>query len=202
LNYDYVRDLYNLNINGVLTTKGPQNLRESILENQLNRLNIKSLALGFYNSNVFDSTPLNTNYKSYQIDRNKTSPQISVSAQFDNSPIPPDQLKTFNHTVSISPSFFVHLPIQFLNGDNGVFKMNFYKRGSISIQGTATSTLNNLESVIRNQALSILDTYASSVGASRRVRIEDRVERQLQSTEEGFVYTFTISEGCETSRWE
>lgn len=201
LNYDYIRDLYNLNINGVLTTKGVQSSKENILENELKKLNIKSLALGFYNANVSNSTPLNTNYKNYQIDRDKTSPQISISAQFDNSPIPPAGLKTFTHTVSISRSFFVYIPVQFLNGDNGVFRMNFYKRGSISVQGTATSNLSNVESIVRNAALNLLNTYASSVGASRRVRIEDKVERQLQSTEEGFVYTFTISDSCETNRW-
>jgi hypothetical protein len=201
LNYDYTKDLYSLNINGDLTTKGPQSLRNDILENALNRINIKSLALSFYSSKALNSTPLNTNYKSYEINRNKTAPQISISAQFDNSPIPPGGFKTFNHTVSISPSFFIHIPVQFLNGSNGVFKMNFYKRGSISIQGTATSDSPNLEGSVRNQALSFLNTYAASVGASRRVRIEDKVERQLQSTEEGFVYTFTISEGCETARW-
>jgi hypothetical protein len=201
LNYDYTKDLYNLNINGDLTTKGPQSLRNDILEDALNKINIKSLALNFYSTNAINSTPLNTNYKSYQVNRNKTSPQISISAQFDNSPIPPNGFKTFNHTVSISPSFFIHIPVQFLNGNNGVFKMNFYKRGSISIQGTATSDSANLEGAVRNQALSFLNTYASTVGASRRVRIEDKVERQIQSTEEGFVYTFTISDGCETTRW-
>ena len=201
LNYDYVKDLYSLNINGTLTTKGPQSLKENILESQLNQINIKNLALNFYSANVSDSMPLNTNYKSYQVDRDKTSPKISISAQFDNSPIPPNGFKTFNHTISISPSFFVYIPIQFLNGDNGAFRMNFYKRGSVSIQGTATSSSNNLEATVRSQAISLLNTYASSVGATRRVRIEDKVERQLQSTEEGFLYTFTISDGCETTRW-
>lgn len=201
LNYDYIKDLYNLNINGVLTTKGPQNLREDILENALNEINIKSLALDFYNTNVANSTPLNTNYRNYQIDRNKTAPQISIAAQFDNSPIPPEEFKTFNHTVSITPSFFVYIPIQFLNGDNGVFNMNFYKRGSISVQGTATSNSANLESLVRTEALRILDIYASSINATRRVRIEDKVEKQVQSTEQGFVYTFTISDGCETTIW-
>jgi hypothetical protein len=201
LNYDYAKDLYNLNINGVLTAKGPQNLRENILESALSKINVKSLALNFYSANASNSTPLNTNYKSYQIDRNKTAPQISVSAQFDNSPIPPDQFKTFNHTISISPSFFIHIPIQFLNGSNGVFKMNFYKRGSISIQGTATSSSGSLENSVRNQALNFLNNYASSVGARRRLRVEDKIEKQIQSTEEGFLYTFTISETCETNIW-
>jgi hypothetical protein len=201
LNYDYVRDLYNLNINGTLTTKGPQNLRESLLEDKLQQVNIKSLALDFYNSNVSDSSPLNTNYKSYQIDRNKTSPQISISAQFDNSPIPPNGFKSFNHTVSINPSFFIHIPVQFLNGDNGVFRMNFYKRGSVSVQGSAVSSLGNQENLVRNEALKLLNTYASSIGASRRLRTEDRIEKQIESTENGFVYTFTISDSCETIRW-
>jgi hypothetical protein len=201
LNYDYTKDLYDVGINGVLTTNGPQKLRNDILDNELQKINIKNLALSFYNSNASNSTPLNTNYKSYEINRNKTSPQISISAQFDNSPIPPNGFKSFNHSVNISPSFFIHIPIQFLNGSNGVFRMNFYKRGAVSVQGTAISNSPNLESQVRSEALNLLNTYASSVGASRRVRTEDRVERQLQSTEEGFVYNFTVTDGCETTRW-
>jgi hypothetical protein len=199
--YDYVKDLYTLGLNGTLTTKGPQKLREDILENELNKIDIKSLALNFYNTNATNSTPLNTNYTNYKIDRNKTSPQISISAQFDNSPIPPNNFKSFTHTVSINPSFFIHIPIQFKNGDNGVFRMNFYKRGVVSVQGSAVSNLSNLESSVRNEGLKLLDTYASTVRATRRVRVEDRVERQIQSTENGFVYTFTLSDSCETERW-
>lgn len=201
LNYDYVKDLYSLNLNGTLTAKGPQKLREDILEDELKKINVKSLALNFYNTNASNSTPLNTNYTNYKIDRNKTSPQISISAQFDNSTIPPNNFKSFKHTVSINPSFFIHIPVQFLNGDNGVFRMNFYKRGSVSVQGSAVSDLNNQESLVRSQALQLLNTYASTIGASRRLRTEDRVERQVQSTEDGFVYTFTISDSCETIRW-
>lgn len=201
LNYDYVKDLYNLNINGVLTTKGPQVLREDTLEDELKKIDVKSLALNFYNSNVSNSAPLNTNYKSYQIDRNKTSPQISITAQFDNSPIPPAPFKSFQHSVSINPSFFIHIPIQFLNGDNGVFKMNFYKRGSVSVQGTAISDLDNVEGLVRSEALKLLNFYLAKIGSRRTLRIEDKIEKQLQSEENGFVYTFTLSDSCETRIW-
>jgi hypothetical protein len=203
LSYDYPKDLYNLNINGVLTTKGPQSLREGVLENELQKINMKSLAINFYNSNVADSTPLNLNYKSFQVNRNKTSPQISIAAQFDNSPIPPNNFKSFVHNTSISPSFYVHLPIQFLNGDNGVFVMNFYKRGTISVQGTAVSqNSSDLTSSVRTEALRLLDLYASTVGALRRLRTDDKIERQIESTENGYVYTFTITDSCETTIWQ
>lgn len=200
LNYDYPRDLYTLGFNGTLTTLGAQNTRTDVLESALSKINVKALALDFFNKNVTGVANLNVNYKNYEQKRNKTSPEISLSAQFDNSPIPPDGFQTFKYNLSFIPSFYVHDPIQFLNGDNGAFKMNYYKRGSISIKGNATvRTSSNMSSTIRSQAIQILNIYAQKIGASNRLRVDDNVERNLYSTEEGYSYSFSITDTCETT---
>lgn len=201
LNYDYPTDLYTLNFNGTLTSLGPQQSRMPALENELNNINIKALAQNFYQNIVGSSSdPLNPNYKNYEIKKDITNPQITVSAQFDNSPIPPNGFKTFTYNVSINPSFYVHNPVQLLNGDNGAFRMNFYKRGRISIQGQASfgTSMNNV-TLVRSEAEKILNTYAIKMGAKRRLRIEDNIERDLFSTENGYSYNFTLTETCETS---
>jgi len=81
--------------------------------------------------------------------------------------------------------------------------MNFYKRGTISVQGTAVSqNSSDLTSSVRTEALRLLDLYASTVGALRRLRTDDKIERQIESTENGYVYTFTITDSCETTIWQ
>lgn len=201
LNYDYPTDTYTLNFNGTLTTRGSQKNKMQILESELSKINIKSLAQSFYASRVGSSSALlNPNYKSYEIKKDINNPQITISAQFDNSPIPPPGFKSFNYNISITPSIYVFNPVQFLNGDNGAFKMNFYKRGALSINGRATFN-NNFDNsnLVRLEAEKLLNSYAIRINASRRLRTVDKIDRSLFSAEDGYVYTFNLSETCETS---
>lgn len=201
LSYDYPTDLYSLNFNGTLTSRGPQKVRMETLEQELSKINIKSIAQSFYQSMVGStSAPLNVNYKNYDIKKDITNPQITISAQFDNSPIPPPDFKTFNYSVSISPSLNIHNPVQFLNGDNGAFNMNFYKRGQISVQGQASfATSANNVARVRSEAEKILDIYVGKMAGKRRVRIEDNIERDVFSIENGYSYDFTLTDTCETA---
>lgn len=201
LSYDYPTDLYSLNFNGTLTSRGPQKVRMQTLELELSKINIKSIAQNFYQSMVGStSTPLNVNYKNYDIKKDITNPQITISAQFDNSPIPPPDFKTFNYSVSISPSFNIHNPVQFLNGDNGAFNMNFYKRGQVSVQGQASfATSANNVARVRSEAEKILNVYVGQMGGKNRVRVEDNIERDVFSIENGYSYNFTLTDTCETS---
>lgn len=203
LDYDYIKDLYTLNINGTLTTKGPQKLKENILLNAANSLDIKSLASEFYYANATQSSsPLNLNYQRYSRSFDKTNPQVNINASFDNSPIPPEPFTDFRYTISITPSIYSYSPIQFLNGDNGVFNLNFYLRGNISIQGTAITNLSqDLSSTVRAQANNLLNQFKSSLGTSRVLRVEDKIDRKLQKEENGYEYNFTLTESCETTRW-
>ena len=201
LSYDYPTDLYSLNFNGTLTSRGSQKVRMETLESELSKINIKSIAQNFYQVTVGSSSdPLNVNYKNYDIKKDITNPQITISAQFDNSPIPPPGFKTFNYSVSINPSFYIHNPVQFLNGDNGAFDMNFYKRGQISVQGQAsfaTSTSNVTR--VRSEAEKLLNIYVGKMRGLNRVRIEDNIERDVFSIENGYSYNFTLTDTCETS---
>lgn len=201
LSYDYPTDLYSLNFNGTLTSRGPQKVRMETLESELSKINIKSIAQNFYQTMVGStSDPLNVNYKNYDVKKDITNPQITISAQFDNSPIPPPGFKTFNYSVSISPSFYIHNPVQFLNGDNGAFDMNFYKRGQVSVQGQASfATSTNNVTLVRSKAEEILNVYVGKMAGKRRVRIEDNIERDVFSIENGYSYNFTLTDTCETS---
>lgn len=201
LNYDYATDLYTLNFNGTLTSLGSQQARTQILENELSKIDVKSIVQNFFQINVGDnSEPLNPNYKNYEVKRDVTNPQITISAQFDNTPIPPAGFKTFTYNLSISPSFYVHNPIQLLNGDNGAFKMNFYRRGQISIQGQASfATSTNNITLVRTEAEKILNIYAIKMGATARLRTEDNIERDIFSTDNGYNYTFNLTDTCETN---
>lgn len=200
LAYDYPADIYNLSVAGSLTTKGPQTLRMAILETELSNINLPSLAQDFYTSNTSSTAPLNTLFKSYNIDRDYTAPSINVSTSYDNSPVPPDGFMAFKYTISFVPSTSKYAAIQFLDGGNGAFDMNLAQRGSISIAGTATlATNSNGSSTVRDQALQVLNINATQFGASERVRTTDNIKRDLYSTQDGYTYSFTITDTCDTT---
>ena len=200
LAYDYPADIYNLSVAGSLTTKGPQTLRMAILETELSNINLPSLAQDFYTSNTSSTAPLNTLFKSYNIDRDYTAPSINVSTSYDNSPVPPVGFMAFKYTISFVPSTSKYAAIQFLDGGNGAFDMNLAQRGSISIAGTATlATNSNGSSTVRDQALQVLNINATQFGASERVRTTDNIKRDLYSTQDGYTYSFTITDTCDTT---
>ena len=143
---------------------------------------------------------MNTIPKKYQIKRNLTNNNNSynISASFDNSPIPPIvALKAFTWSIDVTPSLFAYYPIQFLNGDNGLFNMNYYKRGKISMKGSALAADNSdYSQQILSQALNIFNNYAASF--SNRVRVESKVTRDQFADESGYKYSFVLTDTCET----
>ena len=138
--------------------------------------------------------------KKYNIKRNLTNNNNSynISASFDNSPIPPiAELKAFTWAIDVTPSLFAYYPIQFLNGDNGLFNMNYYKRGKISMKGSALAADNSdYSQQILSQALNIFNNYAASF--SNRVRVESKVTRDQFADENGYKYSFVLTDTCET----
>jgi hypothetical protein len=195
---EYPTDQVAVNFNGTFTADGPQLQRLPILENELQKINIVPLCQKFYLENVKDaSLPMNVNPKSYKVTRDITQSTINIQASFDNGQFPPSDFKSFTWNVSISPSIRRYNPIQFLNGDNGFFDLNYYNRGKITVQGSAIIASNaDRTNDVRQQALQILNNYAA--GFSSRVRSEDKVDRKLKAEENGYVYNFTLTDTCET----
>ena len=208
IQYDNVRDITTVSVNGTLTARGPQKSRKAQLESALASLNLYNLAQSFFTRYAISKNPnLNKNPENYSITRNQFGPNnevvdsINVSATYSNQYLEESGLIKFEYNLSANPSIDVYLPVQFLDGSNGMFDMNFYKRGTISVNGSALGKTNNLAGTVRSLALSKLNSLASAVGASNRVRTQDNVTYPRES-DDGYVYSFTIEDNCETRKYE
>jgi|688.fasta_scaffold03615_13 hypothetical protein len=203
--YDRVRDIATVTLNGTLTARGSQKLKKQKLEQALASLNFFGLANAFFSQqNSSNSQPLNPNPVNQNITYNKfegTTNQIQFDVEFSNQyPVVDSDILRFDYTLSATPSIDVYTPIQFLNGQNGVFNLNFFKRGVISIQGSALAKSSNISGKIRSLALSKLNNFASQNGLRRNVKIEDNITTPLNS-DGGYTYNFSISENCETTKY-
>jgi hypothetical protein len=206
INEEYLSDKISVSFDGTLTARGPQNVRLPQLEQSLASLNIYNYCNSGYNSSVVGpSTVLNPIPQKYEIKRNLTNNNNSynISAVYDNSPIVPADttvnFKAFSWSINVTPSLNAYFPIQYLNGNNAAFDMNYYKRGKITINGAATVSGNyDYSSSIRAQALNIFNQYKYSIGSTSSIRVEDSVERNQFADENGYTYTFNISDTCET----
>jgi hypothetical protein len=206
VNEEYVTDKISVSFDATLTAKGPQNIRLPQLEQSLSGLNIYNYCNSGYNSSVANpSAVLNRIPQKYEIKRNLTNNNNSynISAVYDNSPtVPVDSsvnFKAFSWSINVTPSLNAYFPIQLLNGNNAAFDMNYYKRGKITINGAATVSGNSdYSSSVRAQALNIFDQYKSNLACSGSTRVEDAVERNKFADENGYTYTFNISDTCET----
>lgn len=198
INNEYITDQISVNFNGTFVARGPQKTRLAALEQELANFNVIPLCQKFYLENVQGpSLPMNTNIKNYKVNRDFNQSTINVQASFDNSQIPPLDFKSFVWNVSIMPSINRYNPIQFLDGSNGYFDLNYYSRGKITVQGSAViAKSGDYTEVVRQQALQILNAYA--LDFSSRVRMEDKVDRKLKAEDNGYIYNFSISDSCET----
>lgn len=203
--YDYVKDITTVGINATITARGPQKNRASLLEAELNKLNLYNLAQSYFSKYAPTKIPkLNQNSTSYSITRNRfdgVTTSIQVSADYSNQYQEENGLIKFDYTLSVNPSIDLYLPVQFLDGTNGMFDMNLYKRGAVSIQGTALGKNAGLQGTVRSLALSKLNSFASSIGAVIKIRTEDNVTRPEKS-DDGYTYSFNITENCETQKYE
>jgi hypothetical protein len=194
---NYITDSATASINGVFIPRGPQATRMQKAEAALSGFNPLPICRAAYLQNItLGSVPLNTNYKSYNVTRDLTTNTIKVNAAFDNSPMPIAGAKQFNWTVSVVPSLWSFYPVQFLNGGNGYFNLNYYKRGKVSLNGTAIYTdSTDYTETVRSNANSLALKY---VGANS-VLVESKVERKTKSEDNGYAYSFNIEYACETT---
>lgn len=201
INYDRIKDITTVTVSGNLTARGPQKDKKQKLKGAYDKLNLFNLANGFFEKNAesknakLNSNPVNSTVTYNQYEDTITS--LSFSSQFSNQFEEVGQLIKFEYTLSVTPSIDVYYPIQFLNGGNGIFDMNFFKRATIGIDGTAIGKSDSLADTVRGLAQSKLSEIISDLGVTSRVIIEDNVSTPLYS-DNGYNYTFSIKENCET----
>jgi hypothetical protein len=201
ITYDYVTDVTNINISGTITARGPQKNRGALLNNALSSINFYSLALDFFNKYakvkkiLLNKNPVRKNITRRKFDETTDAIDFSVSFnnQFENDP----NFTTFEYTLSANPSIEVYTPIQFEDGANGVFDLDFFRRGSISIQGSATSISNNLSEQVRNKARGKLIQFGGELDFKDFIITEDNVTSPTYF-DNGYIYNFNISMNCET----
>ena len=204
INYDRVKDITSVTVNGTLTARGPQKDKKSKLTAAFNKLNLFSLANSFFEKNAESkNAKLNSNPSNSTVTYNQyenTVLSLSFSAQFSNQFEENGQIIKFEFTLSVTPSIEVYYPIQFLDKSAGVFKMNFHKRATVGIEGSAISKNKSSEGAVRSLAQSKLEGFIGDlrvVSGSPRIKVEDNVSTPSQS-DNGYNYTFSIKENCET----
>lgn len=204
INYDRVKDITTVTVSGNLTARGPQKDKKQKLRDAYDKLNLFNLANNFFEKNAESkSMRLNSNAVNSTVTYNQyedTIISLSFSSEFSNQFEEISNLIRFEYTLSVTPSIDVYYPVQFLDGGNGVFDMNFYKRGTIGIDGSAIGKSASLRDTIRSLAVNKLSEAINNLGALTRVRIEDNVSTPSIS-DNGFNYTFSIKENCETQKF-
>lgn len=205
LNEDYLSDKVSVNFDATVTSRAPQSLRNSQLEDYITGINTFAYcSSGYKNILKNPSIPLNPIPKKYEIKRNLTNNNnsYSISATYDNSPIVPKtdiNFKSFSWNISVSPSLSAFFPIQFLNGDNALFDMKYYKRGKVGINGSAiVSGSADCSEYVRRSAINFLQQHENLLKCSAITRVQDSVDRVKLSDENGYTYVFNISDTCET----
>lgn len=206
VSYDYVKDITTVKITGTITARGTERERDTVLRAEATKLKNGGLyreADKYFTSNAIEKTPPLSRFpvsESITTDEyDSTVRQINVSAEFSNRYEDKSGLTKYDSTVSASPSLDVYLPIHFLDDTDGVFKMNFYKRGNISVQCSALATSKSAGGSIKGLGERDLDDIAKSVGV-KGVRIP--TEFNLSSPEYsdgGYSFNFSKTENAETT---
>lgn len=205
INYDVIKDITTVNVNGTITARGAEKNRSDKLSKAYNNLNLYKLANSFFESFAeskkvkLNSNPVNSNVTYNQYENTITS--ISFSSEFSNQFEENGSIIKFEYSLSCNPSINVYSPVQFLNGSNGVFDMKFFKRGTVSIQGTALSKSPGIGGTVHTLALSKLDDFISSIGGTNEVITESNVTSQKES-DNGYNYSFSIQKNIETKIYE
>jgi hypothetical protein len=168
--HDVVNDIRTISVNGTATfQKKHQKDRQTDI-NQLNQfdtpLNIS--CQGEY-TKYFDNVsppPVFTLPKSSSITTNSSNFSTNFNVSFDDSSlIPPnlqDQVFNFEYTVDYTPSIPIKNPLQFLNGSQGIVDIKAKTRGEVTIQGTALSEKEDLESQVLQAAQEIYNQLKGS----------------------------------------
>lgn len=206
INYDFEKDTTSVSLNGNITARGPQNSLEAKLESALSALNFFNIANSFALANMPPGKtlklPLSRIPTNETINRKKYDDctySIDFDVSFSNEFID-YQAKLFqiSYSVTVEPSIDIYNPVQFLDGKNGIFDMSFYKRCTVSINGSAIGETADLSSLVRTFAQDELNKVCTALNVipNKRIRYEDNITNNIYSNN-GFQYNFTISDNAE-----
>ena len=206
VSYDYVKDITTVKVTGTITARGSEKLRDTALRAELQRLKsggLYGIANGYFNKHAISKfPPLNRSPVSESVttdEYDNTIRQINVSAEFSNQYEEKSGLSKYDSTISASPSLDVYLPIHFLNESDGVFRMNYFKRGNISVQCTALSNSPSAGGAVKGLAEGDLDDIAGVVGVTGpRIATEYNLSTPKYS-DGGYSYNFSKTENVETA---
>lgn len=206
INYDFEKDTTSVSLNGTITARGPQKSLEGLLEAALSDQDFWNIANNFALQNMPPgkklSLPLSKMPTNETINRKKYEDctygidfDVSFSNEFTDYQ---DKLFQISYSITVDPSIDIYNPVQFLDGKNGIFDMKFYKRCTVSINGSAIAETSDLSSLVRTFAIEELNKActALSVIPGDRIRYEDNVTKNIYSNN-GFQYNFTISDNGE-----
>jgi hypothetical protein len=209
VSYDYVRDITTVKVTGTVTARGTQKERAEALEKEAKQLRsggLYSIANKYFNEHAIEKFPrLNRFPVSESITTDEYDEdiiQINVSAEFSNQFEEKSGLIKYESTVSASPSLDVYLPIHFLDQSDGVFNMNFHKRGNISVQCTALASSPDRGGVVKSLGEGDLNEIAGIVGVTGpRIPTEFNTSSPKYS-DGGYSYNFSKTENVETAIFE
>lgn len=206
VSYDYVRDITTVKVTGTVTARGTEKERDTALRAEAAKLRNGGLyaeAKTYFDKYAVEKTPQLSRFpvsESITTDEyDNTVRQINVSAEFSNQYEDKLGLAKYESTVSASPSLDVYLPIHFLDQTDGVFKMNFYKRGNISVQCSALASNKSAGGAIKGLGESDLDEMVAVVGVNG-VRIATEFNLSTpEYSDGGYSFNFSKTENVETS---
>jgi len=202
---DYLSDKAEVNFSATFNARGPQAQRLALANAAVLNFDPLPICQQFYLQNSdYSGTPLNTSAKNKKITRDLNNGTVTLTVSYDNSPINTPPIQSATYTLSITPSINKYSPLQFLNGSNGYFDLNYFNRGKISIQGTALlSVPGDNRDLVRSFAVSNLNSFANSIGVTQntRIRSQDKIDYNITSDMNGYSYNFSIEDTCETTKF-
>ena len=207
INYDFEKDVTSVSLNGTITARGPQNSLEAKLEAELLKQNFWQIANDFAVKNMPPNKtlklPLSKKPTNETINRKKydgCTYSIDFDVSFSNEFIDyQETLFQISYNITVDPSIDIYNPVQFLDGKNGIFDMKFYKRCTVSVNGSAIGETDDLSSLARTFAEEKLRKACTDLGVTAgdsRIRYEENITNNIYSNN-GFQYNFTMSDNGE-----
>lgn len=201
--YDHIRDIVTITISGTVSFDSKISMaeRSDLIESIINSYDFKSLCLEEFNKAPSQNAPLNLNNPvSYSITINRGSDiSADVSVSYSNEDVLPsgseEDFISFNYDIEVNPSSNILVPIQFTDGNGGIFNFQANNRGSAAIRGTAISSSSDMGGKVLEIANDILDNAISSFSPEDEILLEKNVISS-DTSDNGYTYEFEIRKGA------
>lgn len=195
---EYFSDRSTVDFNATFTAKGDQKTRLQKAQQAFAATNVAGICSKYYADSNLSLAPLNTNYRSFNVSSDISQGTLTVNASLDNSPIPPSDFVSWSWSLDVAPSLNRYSPIQFLNGNNGYFDLNYYIRGKVTLKGSLVATgSQDLTEKVKELSLQIYNQN-SPTNLKNEFLEQHKVDRSLKKEDNGYVYNFVVEKSCET----